>query len=323
MRRRDLAAALAGALASTAGVRAQTSRPARKIGYLHPRSVAPDHPTLVTLRQAWQPLGYVEGETMLLRSAQGDPKRLGPLVEELAGLGVASLIVVGAAAVHAASRATKTLPLVGIDLETDPVRAGLAASFARPGGKVTGLFLDQPSIAGKWIELLREAAPETERIALLWDRSTGVDQLDIATAAARTKGFATTVLELGTIRSFDDTLRPLSGRPRTGIVALSSPGFVAAAPDFAAAARKYRLPTVAILKAYAQAGVLISYGPIQTLYFARAVVLADRIARGEKPAEMPIEGPDRFELAINLRTARALGLAIPQALLLRADEVIE
>ena len=118
-------------------------------------------------------------------------------------------------------------------------------------------------------------------------------------------------------------LRPLSGRPRTGIVALSSPGFVAAAPDFAAAARKYRLPTVAILKAYAQAGVLISYGPIQTLYFARAVVLADRIARGEKPAEMPIEGPDRFELTINLRTARALGLAIPQALLLRADEVIE
>lgn len=215
MRRRDLAAALAGVLASAATLRAQIPRPARKIGYLHPRSVAPDHPTLVTLRQVWQPLGYVEGETMLLRSAQGDPKRLGPLVEELAGLGVASLIVVGAAAVNAASRATKTLPLVGIDLETDPVRAGLAASFARPGGNVTGLFLDQPSIAGKWIELLREAAPETERLALLWDRSTGVDQLDIATAAARTKGFATTVLELGTIRSFDDTLRPLSGRPRT------------------------------------------------------------------------------------------------------------
>jgi putative ABC transport system substrate-binding protein len=321
--RRGLVGGVAGALAMAPLLRAQTVRPLRRIGYLHPRSIAPDHPTLTILRRTWLALGYVEGETMLLRSAQGDPGRLPALVAEFDRLGVGALIVVGSEAVRAASQVTKTLPLVGIDLETDPVRTGLAASFARPGGNVTGLFLDQPSIAGKWIELLREASPDLERLALLWDRSTGVDQLQSATTVARAKGFEPLVLDLAQIRDFDDALRPLGGRPRTGIVTLTSPGFAALAVAFAAAAQKHRLPTIAVLKAYARSGVLLSYGPIQEIYFARAVVLADRIARGERAGDLPIEGPDRFELTLNLKTARLLGLTIAQTLLLRADEVIQ
>jgi putative ABC transport system substrate-binding protein len=188
---------------------------------------------------------------------------------------------------------------------------------------VTGLFLDQPSLAGKWIDLLREAAPDVERLALLWDRSTGVDQLEVAKSVARAKGFEAVVLELGTTRNFDDALRGLAGKPRTGIVPMTSPGFIVVAASFAAAAQKYRLPTVGFLKTYVRYGVLMSYGPVQEAYFPRAVSYADKILKGAKPGDLPIEGPDRFELVINLKTAKAIGLKLPAPLLLRADEVIQ
>jgi putative ABC transport system substrate-binding protein len=240
----------------------------------------------------------------------------------LIGLGAGVLIVVGAVAVSAASRATRTTPIVAIDLETDPVRAGYAASYARPGGNVTGLFLDQPSIAGKWIDLLREAAPDIERLALLWDRGTGTDQLEVAQAVARGKGFEAVVLELGTITDFDAALLALAGTPRSGIVQLSSPGFAVAAARFAAAARRHRLPTISFLKTYARQGVLMTYGPIQELYFPRAVSIADRIINGATAGDTPIEAPARFEFVINLKTAEAIGLPIAPKLLLRADEVL-
>lgn len=320
--RRTVLAAMSILLAAPR-LQAQVQRAPRKLGYLHPRTIAPNHPTLTILRAQWQKLDYVEGDTVLLRSAGDDMRRVPVLLDEMVGQGVGTVIVVGAAAVRAATQATKTLPIVAIDLETDPVRAGYAASFARPGGNITGLFLDQPSLAGKWIDLLREAAPQIERLAIVWDPGTGVDQLEIAKSVSRTKGFEAVVLELGAIRDFDQAFRGLAGRPRTGIVQLSSPGFVLVAEPFAAAARKHKLPTISFLKAYAQSGMLMTYGPNQAAYFGRAVVLADKILQGAKPGDLPIEGPDRFELVINLATARALGLSIPQSLLLRADEVIQ
>ncbi len=320
--RRTVLAAMSILLAAPR-LQAQVQRAPRKLGYLHPRTIAPNHPTLVILRVQWQKLGYVEGETVLLRSAGDDMGRVRALLDELVGQGVGAVIVVGAAAVRAASQATKALPIVAIDLETDPVRAGYAASFARPGGNITGLFLDQPSLAGKWIDLLREAAPQIERLAISWDVGTGVDQLEIAKSVSRAKGFEAVVLELGAIRDFDQAFRGLAGRPRTGLVQLSSPGFVLVAESFAAAARKHRLPAISFLKAYAQSGMLMTYGPNQADYFVRAVVLADKFLKGAKPGELPIEGPDRFELVINLATANAMGLGIPQSLLVRADEVIQ
>jgi putative ABC transport system substrate-binding protein len=311
------------ALVAAQGLQAQTPRPTRKLGYLHPRTITPTHPTLAVLRVQWQKLGYVDGETVLLRSADDDLSRVPALLDEMVAQGVGAVIVVGGAAVRAASRATKTLPIVAIDLETDPVRARYAASFARPGGNVTGLFLDQPSLAGKWIDLLREAAPQTQRLAIVWDASTGTDQLEVARTVCRARGFEAVVLELGTIRDLDQSLRVLAGRPRTGIVHLTSPGFSLMAEPFAAAARKHRLPAISFLKVYARSGVLMTYGPHQGEYFVRAVLLADKILKGARPGEVAIEGPDRFELAINMATARAMGLSIPQTLLLRADEVIE
>lgn len=322
MIRRDLIAAAAGLISVPGASPAQTKPTPNKIGYIHPRTIAPDHATLKILRAAWQRLGYVEGDTVLLRSAGGEITRIPALVNELVGLGAGVLIVVGAATIRSASRATRTTAIVGIDLETDPVRAGYAASFARPGGNVTGLFLDQPSIAGKWIDLLCDAVPDLQRLVILWDASTGIDQLEIAKAAARSKGFEPVLLELGTIGSFDSALRGMSGKPRTGIVQLASAGFVLRAADFAATAQKYGLPAISLLKTYAEAGVFMSYGPVQEAYFGRAVVLADKVLKGEKPGEMPIEGPDRFEFVINLKTAKAMGLKLPTSLLLLADDVI-
>lgn len=321
MIRRDLIAAAAGRASAPLVSRAQTKPTQSKIGYIHPRTIAPDHATLKFLRMALRRLGYVEGDTVLLRSAGGEIARIPALVNELVGLGAGVLIVVGAAAIRVASQATRTTAIVGIDLETDPVRAGYAASFARPGGNVTGLFLDQPSITGKWIDLMRDAVADIQHLVILWDASTGIDQLEFAKAAARSKGFEPVLVELGTIASFDTALRGLIGKPRTGIVQLASAGFVLRAAEFATAAQEYGLPAISLLKTYAEAGVFMSYGPVQEAYFGRAVVLADKVVKGEKPDELPIEGPDRFEVVINLKTAKAMGVKLPTSLLL-ADDVI-
>ena len=179
MDRRSFMLGTAGAVSAPSIVLAQSPNVRGKIGYVHPITVGPSHITFSVLQKEWKRLGYVEGETVLVRSANNDPKRLPGLVSELVGQGVGVLIVVGADAVRAAARVTQATPVVAIDLETDPVRSGLAANLGRPGGNVTGLFLDLPALATKWIELLREAAPGLERIAFSWQPSTGRDQLDI------------------------------------------------------------------------------------------------------------------------------------------------
>ena len=169
--------------------------------------------------------------------------------------------------------------------------------------------MDQPSLAGKWIELLREAAPTIERVALLWDPGTGRDQLEVAQAAARAKGLETVVIEFSAVTNFDDALRGLGRGQRTGAVVLTSPIFPRV--NFAAAAQKYRVPSSSFQANQAHAGVLMSYGPNREAYFTRAVVIADKILKGEKAGDIPIEQPNKFEFVINVKTAKALGLTIP------------
>ena len=321
MDRRTLIRSVLGLIGAPYLVHAQAPRPAGKIGYLALDPTSPNSGNVLLLRPAWQRLGYVEGETILLRFAERDARRLPQLVAELIALKVGVLIVVGGEAVRIVGQVTNVTPIVALDLETDPVRSGLAASFARPGGNVTGLFMDQPSLAGKWIELLREAVPTIERVALLWDPGTGRDQLEIAQAAARTKGLETVVIELSAVTNLDDALRGLASKQRTGIVVLTSPNFPRG--NFVQAAQKHRLPSIAFQANQAQAGVLMSYGPNREAYFPRVIVIADKILKGEKPGDIPIEQPNKFEFVINLKTAKAIGLRIPQSLLSRADEVIQ
>lgn len=304
-------------------VRAQTPRAARKIGFLHPESLSPDVGSFSVSRSVWLRLGYVEGETVLLRSAEGEVSRLPELVAELIRHEIGVLIVVGPAAVRAAHRLS-TVPIVAIDLETDPVRSRLAASLDRPGGNVTGLFMDQSSLAGKWIGLLREAVPQIERIALVWDPNSAPDQLEAAKTAASSLRIDALVLEVRKPEEFEEAFNSLGNERRTGVVLLSSPTLIALPRTrFGNAALKYRLPTITFLKSVAEAGALMAYGPNVEAYYPRAVILADKILNGEKAGGLPIERPDKFELVINVKTAKTLGLTIPPTLLALADELIE
>jgi len=299
------------------------ARPKGKIGYLHPVTIDPSHSTFSILKQAWDRLGYQEGLTVLVRSGEGDTEQLPRLVTDLIAQGVGVLIVVGADAVRAAARATTAVPIVAIDLETDPVLTGLVTSYARPGGNITGLFLDLPSLATKWIELMREAVPGLERVVFVWQPSTGRSQLDIALRAAEAAGLEAVVLDIELSDDFAAKFSRLAGPTWTGIIQLTFPGLATVAANYAVAAQRYRLPTIAFLRSVAKAGILMSYGPSQEAYFPRAVVIADTILGGGKVGDIPIERPSKFEFVINLKTAKALGLSIPPSLLARADEVIE
>ncbi|TMJ25576.1 MAG: ABC transporter substrate-binding protein, partial [Alphaproteobacteria bacterium] len=205
----------------------------------------------------------------------------------------------------------------------DPVRAGYAASIARPGGNITGLFMDTASLAEKWMELLREIVPGVERVALIWDPTTGSAQLDVAKAAARSAGIEAVVVEVRAGQDYQELFRNLGRQKRMGAIQLTTPVGNAAISSIAMAAQKSGLPAISFQKSNTQRGALLSYGPDQWSYFPCAVVLADRILKGAKAAELPIERPTRFELVINLKTAKALGLTIPPSILARADEVIE
>jgi putative ABC transport system substrate-binding protein len=188
---------------------------------------------------------------------------------------------------------------------------------------VTGLFLDQPSLAEMWIALLREAVPRITRLAVVWDPSTTRDQLDSALDAARLMRIEAQMYEARTASEIESVFARM-GEPRDlGVVHLGSPGFASVVDIFAAAALHHRVPTISFLRTYAVSGVLITYGPSQERYFPRSLVLADRILRGEKPGTIPIERPSRLELVVNTRTASALGLELPTNLLAQVDEVIE
>lgn len=195
----------------------------RKLGYLHPVCDAPDTSTFSAMALTWRRLGYREGGTVLLRAGEGRSERMASAVQELIGLGAEANIVVGPKAVRAAMSVTRTVPIIGVDLETDPVRSGRVRSFARPGGDLTGLFMDLPELAGKWLQLLREAAPGLARIALIWDPTAGPDQLDAARGTLTGTGLESSVLEARSGAEQAVALRSLSPDRPTGVVQPGSP----------------------------------------------------------------------------------------------------
>jgi putative ABC transport system substrate-binding protein len=322
MKRRDvLIGSISLALAGEAG--AQSSQPRKKFGYIHQRTIETTHIILGILRGAWTKLGYVEGDTVLLRSPRDDMALMPGIVSELERLGVSALIVLGGPAVAAAARATSRTPIVAIDLESNPIEKGFAASFNRPGGNITGLFMDQDSLAEKWIELLVEGVPQLTRIALLWDPAIGPTQRDIALAAIQRRGLESMVLEVPRTEAVPPAFQRLAAGPATGAVQLTSPGSTLIVEAIVKAALDSRIPTITFQRANAQGGLLLSYGPDLSAYYPRAVQILHRILMGEKVGDIPIEKPDRYIFTINLRTARALGITLPAHVLARADEVIE
>jgi putative ABC transport system substrate-binding protein len=306
--------------------KAQRARTIPVVGVLVPTALTTgmNAQTIETLRKELRDRGHVEGQNFMLeiRSANGNPDALPGLAVELAQLNAAVVCPFGPAAVRAAVAATGTTAIVALDLESDPVQAGWAQSLARPGGNVTGLFLNLVTLTEKWLELLLEATPRVRRIAVLWDSTTGSAQLNAMKAAAQRIGIDLQVLAIRTTDEVESALRSASSGGAKALAMLSSPIVRNSSKQIAEFAVKNRLPGISPFRSFADLGGLMSYGPDLDDFFRRCAGFVDKILRGARPADLPIEQPTKYELVINAQAARALGLTIPQTLLVRANEVM-
>jgi ABC-type uncharacterized transport system substrate-binding protein len=270
-------------------------------------------------------LGYVEGKSIVVewRFAEGHPDRLAALASQLVSLKPDVIVPLSSSAVQAIRKATRTIPTVAVDLETDPIAAGLVANLARPGGNVTGFFLDFQDLNGKRLELLKETLPGISRVAMLWDSSMDRTQLKAAQTAARALHLNLQVLEVQRPRDVEGALRAAVKAGASALLMPTSPMLDDQLPHIVSRAIKYRLPTLGTLSFHADAGVLMTYGPDLKDLRRRSATYVDKILKGAKPADLPIQRPMKFEFVINRRTARTLGANIPTAVVVRADRVIE
>ena len=304
-----------------------TGQPAPKVARVGYLSANPGPDVNAGFRAALRELGYVEGRSLVLEARFADLKfeRLSRLAAELVGLGPDVLVAISAVEAEAAKRATATIPIVMV-VVSDPVAQGLVASLARPGGNVTGLASTVgPEIHGKRLELLRELAPGAVRLALMVNGASPVTrEVKRATdEAARKLGFQVHVVD---VRSPDDVIRAFAtmNERRTQALMVPSDRVVHAVRGrLAELSARAGLPAVYGLRDYVEAGGLASYGPSYPDLFRRAASYVDRILKGAKPAELPVEQPTTFEVVINSKAAKALGITIPPSTLLRADQVLE
>ncbi len=317
-----------GLLAAPLAAEAQQAAKIPRIGYLVPNLAASPHQH-EAFRQGLRDLGYLEGRNLVIeyRNAEGKLERLPALAAELVALKVDVIVAApGTLPALAAKQATRTLPTVFIGVG-DPVTSGFVTSLARPGGNLTGLSALTPELVGKWLELLKQAVPGVSRVAVLWQpgavgERTEKDLLKEADVAAQALGVRLQFVEArgpaDVDRAFLDMTRARAG----ALTVLSTPMFGSERRRLVELAAKNRLPTVYSFREFVDAGGLMSYGPDLADMFRRAATYVDKILKGAKPADLPVEQPTRFELVINLKTAKALGLTIPQSVLIRADEVI-
>ena len=320
--RRDFANAVTlGLLGAPIIAAAQQSQRLPLVGMLHD-NLSDRGPWVRRVVRGLGELGYVEGKNVAFEFRSPSGKSA---AAELATLKVDVIFAVGPAAITAARDATRVIPIVALDYETDPVQVGWALSLARPGGNLTGLFLDNAELVGKWFDLLRTAAPGIRRIGLLWNSKTGTAQLDAAKAAAQHFGIE---LHVMAVRGYDDIEAALGAGTSAGIAAI----VILGAPEFsqrstakliADFAANHRLRSISPFRQYSDAGGLMSYGLDQDHFDPRAGVMIGKILKGARPGDLPIERPTKFDLVINLKTARILGLELPATFLGLADEVIE
>jgi putative ABC transport system substrate-binding protein len=323
MRRREFISLLGGAAAAWP-LAARGQRLAGKvprIGFLQ----RVQNEMVVAFIQGLRDAGYIDGQNALIetRIFETTLDRLPNLASELVDLKCDVIVAASRYAFEAAMKATSTIPIIGIDLESDPVASGWAKSLGRPGGNFTGLFLDLPELSGKQIELLKEAVPTLSHLGVLWDSTIGVVQFRATQAGARGAGVTLHSLPIQSPEDFKDTFDRAAREPIHGVVVLSSPLILEQRLQIAEWAMKARLPTISLFTLFPRSGGLMAYGPNLPDMYKRAAIYVDRILKGTEVADLPIERPTKFDLVINLKTAKALGLAIPESFLLRADEVIE
>jgi len=311
---------------------AQQPTQVHRIGWLHPGLSRPaPHPSAESLqleafRQGLRDLSWVEGENLVIahRWAEGKDQRFPALAAELVRLQVEVIVAGGPPAIRAAQQATRTIPIV-MAATSDPVGQGFVASLARPGGNITGLSIMMTELPGKRLELLKETVPQSTRVAVLANPAFEVypRYLQNLTVAARALGLHLQVVE---VRRAEELAPAFAAMPREradALMVLADPllmdTLLGQVADLAAT---HRLPAIYNWKMYVEAGGLMSYGPSLPDMYRRAATYVDKILKGAKPADLPVEQPIKFELVINLKAAKALGLTIPPTLLFQADEVI-
>ena len=322
MRRRQFIVLLCSVAAWPLAARAQKADKVPTIGFLG--TVAKSTWPTETFAQRLKKLGWIEGKTITIeyRWAEGRNERISEFVAEFVRSKV-DVIVTGGNAVSAAKQATSTIPIV-FAVAVDPVGSGFVDSLARPGGNVTGLSLESPDLVGKRLELLREIIPGRHRLAVMAnvDYPAAKNESAEVLAAARALGFETVLLE---IRRAEDITPAFDGlKDRADALYVADDALVASnTPRINTLALAARLPTLFGTRRGAQAGALMSYGPSLPVLFQRAADMVDKILRGAKPGDIPVEEPTKFEFVINLTTAKALGITVPPSLLALTDEVIE
>jgi putative ABC transport system substrate-binding protein len=307
-------------------VEAQPAAKVHRIGLLIPGSAAAFAPRIETFQHGLRDLGYVEGRniTFASRFADGQADRLPALAAELVRLPVDVLVTDGEAAIRAAQHTTTTIPIV-MAISGDPVGAGFVASLARPEGNITGLSFMQPEVSGKRLEFLREAMPTLSRIAVLWNAAVSASTFAFneTQTAAHALGLQLQSLAVRGPDEFDQVFAAMTREHADALVVISDPLFFGHRRQLAELTVRHRLPAMFHLREYAEAGGLMAYGAnIQGMY-RRAASYVDKILKGAKPGDLPVEQPMKFELVLNLKTAQALGITIPPSLLLLADEVIQ
>ena len=296
-----------------------------RVGYLGNANPTLSAPSRDAFRQGLRELGWVEGQNVSIeyRWAGGHLDRLPALASELVRASVDVILVAGGAGVRAALEASRTVPIVSA-ITGDMVAAGFAASLARPGGRVTGLAVQFEDLASKQLQILKETVPKVIYIAILHHTTPpNLVVLKATEAGARALGLKGRVFEIRDVPDLDGAFRTAKADRADAMYVLPSPTFNRHRARLAELALKHRLPGIYEAKEYVDAGGLMSYGPSFSDLYRRSAHYVDRILKGAKPGDLPIEQPTKFDLAINLKTAKALGLTIPPSLLQRADQVIE
>lgn len=325
MRRREFILAFGSAAVWPLSARAQQPAKILQVGFLYPGPPAAAAPRIAAFTSGVQAGGLrvPDQATIILSAADGNAALLVPMATELVARKIDVIFAVGPEAVRAAHAVTTTVPIVALDLESDPTDSGFISSYARPGGNITGVFLDFPDFGKKWLEALKEVLPQISSVAIFWDPSIGANQLRAIEAAAQTLNIKLVNVEMRERAHIESAYESAAKQGVEALLILSSPFVAANTKLLADQALLNRLPAITLFPHFARDGGLMGYGPNFLGYFRYAGVMAARILRGASPAETPIERPTKFEFVLNLKTAALLGLTIPPATLLRADEVIE
>jgi putative tryptophan/tyrosine transport system substrate-binding protein len=328
MKRKITSLALCAMLfALSVNVTAQQPKKIARIGYLFGSTPAAVARNIEAFRQGMRELGHVEGKTFVLeiRYGEGRAERLPELVRELVGLKLDVIVTTTDVAIAAVKRETHTMPIVMAN-SSDPVGTGFVASLARPGGNVTGLSNMSPDLSGKRLELLREVVPGLSRVAFLWNPDVRGNLLDYKETEGAASSLRVQLQSVEVVRA-EDLDRAFSavtkGRAQALIMPAASPVGFSNRGQIASFAERNRLPSMYGLREYVDSGGLMSYGPSLPDMHRRAATFVDKILKGTKPADLPVEQPRKFELVINLKAAKQIGLTIPPNVLARADTVIK